>query len=72
MVLLKGLCHGINDFFVKVLKSNQYLLYMRKWFKYYFFLLVMENIEDKALVASMRTLSNCENPSSNPLQKHKS
>jgi hypothetical protein len=58
--------------FLKVLKieSVQSFLYMRPWFLNFFCCLVMEKIhvEDNVWLASMKTLTTCENPSSNPLQ----
>jgi hypothetical protein len=60
-----GLCHEI---FLKVLKiKSAFSVYALMFFKL-FCCLVMEKLEDKVLAYSMKKLSHCENPSSNPLQ----
>jgi hypothetical protein len=62
-----GLCHEMNNF-LKVLKIKSVLsVYAPIVFKA-FYCLGTEKLKDKELATSMKTLINCENPSSNPLQ----
>ncbi len=63
---LKGLRHEIYNFFEG--PKNPYLLYMRRLFLNFFAALLCSHSKIKSYLASFKTLTNCENNSSNPLQ----
>jgi hypothetical protein len=58
-----------DEYFWIAYKVSQYFLYLRWWFLKFGLSLMLRKSNAKFLLASLKTLTNFYNPSSNPLQR---